>query len=276
MRNISSAYQSRVLLADSAPEKMWQDLDHSIEPVDILNITNPDLIVDRHIAHLKAGADVIHTNSFGAFPLDLEKEGYAEEAFIINYLAAETAALAIDSVPGLGRRRFVAGVIQANNLEADSAKIEAAASLQTEGLIAGGVDSIAIYLSDDSNNTISLLKGIVAKRDALSPHTPVYIYRKHSGSNQTLGGADLADGIIQIVDGQTSGDKWLAVALSGERPNLITGGDSAHDTAIIDASLRAWSQDGLRPGIKARKRGIDEGFMPASSSRRFDELKPAS
>ena len=278
MRNIYSAFKSHILLADGASEKMWQDLDHNIEPVDILNITNPDIVMQRHLAYLKAGSDVIHTNSFGAFPLDLKKEGYAEEAFIVNYLAAETAARAVDTVPGNGRRRFVAGTIQARNLEQNAAQIEAAATLQTEGLITGGADFLAVYLLNDGNNndnTRRLLKGIIAKRNALNQHIPIYIYHQHTANNKTIGAADLADGVIKIVDGEAMGDKWLAVALSGTRPNLITGGDTVQETAVIDASLRAWSSDGLRPSLKNNRRILDEGFMPASSSRRFEELKPA-
>ena len=273
MRTITSAYKSRILLADCASEAMWQSLDHNIEPVDILNITNPDLVLEHHTAYLKAGADVIHTNSFGAFPLDLKKEGYGEEAFIINYLAAEAAARAVDAVPGQGRRRFVAGVVHARNLNATPSEIKAAASLQTEGLIAGGVDSLAVYLSHDKNNTLSLLKGIIAKRDELDPQVAVHIYRKFNDDNETLGAADLADEIIQIAEGKTTNDKWLAVSLSGKRPNLVSGGNNIKDTALIDAALRAWSQDGLRPSAKASRHPNDEGFMPASSSRRFEELK---
>ena len=35
------------------------------EPPELLNITNPDAIYNLHLEYLKAGADIIKTNTFG-------------------------------------------------------------------------------------------------------------------------------------------------------------------------------------------------------------------
>ena len=58
-------------------------LDHSIDVKgnnELLNITKPDVIKNIHYNFLKAGVDIIATNTFGA--TDIAQEDYATTSFV--------------------------------------------------------------------------------------------------------------------------------------------------------------------------------------------------
>ena len=50
---------------------------------EILNITNPSIIKDIHFKYMKAGADIIETNSFNANKISLEEYNLQEKAYEI-------------------------------------------------------------------------------------------------------------------------------------------------------------------------------------------------
>src|SRR4030095_12968623 len=58
---------------------------------DELNLKQPHLIRDIHRAYVKAGAEIIDTNTFGANPRKLAQFGLAEDTEKINRIAAELA-----------------------------------------------------------------------------------------------------------------------------------------------------------------------------------------
>ena len=60
------------------------------------NIDHPDLLIDIHSRYLKAGADFITTNTFGANPLKLEQSKYNYQEVILK--AVENAKIARDRV----------------------------------------------------------------------------------------------------------------------------------------------------------------------------------
>ncbi|MGH9411860.1 MAG: homocysteine S-methyltransferase family protein, partial [Vicinamibacterales bacterium] len=58
---------------------------------DELNLTQPDLVAEVHQAYVRAGADVIETNTFGANRVKLGAFGLAERARAINTQGARIA-----------------------------------------------------------------------------------------------------------------------------------------------------------------------------------------
>ena len=58
---------------------------------DILVDTRPDLIAQMHSEYFEAGADVVETDSFGAFAVPLGEYGIAERARELSRKAAEVA-----------------------------------------------------------------------------------------------------------------------------------------------------------------------------------------
>src|SRR5438045_8646479 len=74
---------------------------------DELNVRAPDLVRDVHRAYVKAGAEVLETNSFGANRLKLSQFGLAEQTVELNRRAAELAREAAAD----GRDVLVAGAV---------------------------------------------------------------------------------------------------------------------------------------------------------------------
>lgn len=58
---------------------------------DELNVTQPELIIAIHDEYLRAGAELIETNTFGANELKLERFGLADKLHLINRRGAEIA-----------------------------------------------------------------------------------------------------------------------------------------------------------------------------------------
>src|SRR5438552_8287126 len=70
---------------------------------DELNLKQPKLVQEVHEAYVRAGAEILETNTFGANPLKLGSYGLADDADKINQAAAELArrpAARRASVPG--------------------------------------------------------------------------------------------------------------------------------------------------------------------------------
>src|ERR1700737_4906856 len=64
---------------------------------DELNLRSPDLVRDVHRAYVKAGAEVLETNSFGANRLKLAQFGLASQTRELNRRAAELAREAAET-----------------------------------------------------------------------------------------------------------------------------------------------------------------------------------
>src|SRR5712692_10131089 len=72
---------------------------------DELNLSNPDLVREIHAEYLRAGADIIETNTFGASTPKLNQYGLEGSLHDINVAAARIAREAA------GDRAYVAGAI---------------------------------------------------------------------------------------------------------------------------------------------------------------------
>jgi homocysteine S-methyltransferase len=107
---------------------------------DELNITSPDLVREVHEEYIKAGADIIETNSFGATRHKLQSYGLESRLFELNAAAARIAREAAgDSV-------YVAGAIGPLGIRIEPfgpTSFDEAKELfkeQVAGLLDGGVD----------------------------------------------------------------------------------------------------------------------------------------
>jgi homocysteine S-methyltransferase len=107
---------------------------------DELNLTQPDLVSDVHQAYVRAGADVLETNTFGANRFKLGNFGLADEVAAINRRGAELARRAARE------GTFVAGSMGPLGVRIEPwgrtgvDEAEAAFRDQASALAAGGVD----------------------------------------------------------------------------------------------------------------------------------------
>jgi methionine synthase / methylenetetrahydrofolate reductase(NADPH) len=100
------ALDDRILVCDGAMGTMLYAKGVFInKSFDALNLTQPDLVAEVHKEYVRAGADVIETNTFGANRIKLGSFGIADKLHAINAEAAKIARQAG------GDRAYVAGAI---------------------------------------------------------------------------------------------------------------------------------------------------------------------
>ena len=133
---------------------------------DILNLTRPDVIGDIYERYLKAGADIISTNTFNAQRISQSDYGLCDFVREINETSARLAKKAAEKYSTPGKPRFVAGSVGPMNktcsmspdvsnpayreLTYDQA-LEAYME-QIGGLVDGGADVILIETVFDTLN----------------------------------------------------------------------------------------------------------------------------
>jgi len=86
--NLRELIKSKVMIIDGAmgtqiqaskiSDEQWQELEGCNE---LLNDSASEVISSIHKAYLKAGADIIKTNTFGALPWVLEDYGIGERTY---------------------------------------------------------------------------------------------------------------------------------------------------------------------------------------------------
>jgi len=116
---------------------------------DELNLRQPDLIRDIHREYVKAGADLIETNTFGANPRKLAQYGLGSDTEAINRAAARlareaagTRAAVVGAIGPLGIRIEPFGETSVEEARADFRR-------QAEGLLEGGVDGFILETFSD-------------------------------------------------------------------------------------------------------------------------------
>jgi methionine synthase / methylenetetrahydrofolate reductase(NADPH) len=103
------AVDDRVLVCDGAMGTMLYAKGVFInKSFDALNLTQPDLVADVHREYIRAGADVIETNTFGANRIKLGSFGLGDTLRAINEAGAQIARRAARAAGGLA---YVAGAI---------------------------------------------------------------------------------------------------------------------------------------------------------------------
>ncbi len=93
MKKILARLKDELLICDGALGTMLQEtgaLKAGACPEE-LNLSLPEMIKSIHLDYIKAGADIIETNSFGASKIKLAAYGLENEADRINYEAARIA-----------------------------------------------------------------------------------------------------------------------------------------------------------------------------------------
>jgi homocysteine S-methyltransferase len=127
---------------------------------DELNLRQPDVIRDIHRDYIRAGAELIETNTFGANPLKLASCGLGADTELINRTAgtlareaAGTRALVLGAIGPLGVR-----VEPFGELGLDEARD--AFARQVQGLLDGGVDGFILETFSDVSEIGAALRAV--------------------------------------------------------------------------------------------------------------------
>src|SRR5579862_6764402 len=106
MQSFLEALDDRVLVCDGAMGTMLYAKGIFInKSFDALNLSAPQLVAEVHHEYVRAGADIVETNTFGANRIKLGSFGLADKLHAINEQGARIARHAADD------RAYVAGAI---------------------------------------------------------------------------------------------------------------------------------------------------------------------
>jgi homocysteine S-methyltransferase len=152
MQNFREAIENRVLVCDGAMGTMLYAKGVFInKSFDALNVTQPDLVAEVHQEYVRAGADIIETNTFGANRIKLGSFGLADRLHAINEQGAKIARHAADE------RAYVAGAIGPLGIRIEpwgKTGVDDAREYfreQAQALIDGGVDLFILETFRDLN-----------------------------------------------------------------------------------------------------------------------------
>ena len=152
MKPFLEALDERVLVCDGAMGTMLYAKGVFInKSFDALNITQPDLVAEVHQEYVRAGADIVETNTFGANRIKLGSFGLGDKVHAINEQGARIARHAADG------RAWVAGAIGPLGIRIEpwgKTGVEEAREYfreQAQALADGGVDLFILETFRDLN-----------------------------------------------------------------------------------------------------------------------------
>ncbi|AXH96191.1 methionine synthase [Ornithinimicrobium avium] len=219
---------------------------------DLLGLTRPDVVADVHRAYLRAGADILTTNTFSS--TSVAQADYGTQGLVrdVNVAAARLARQVADEVQAQdGRPRFVAGSVGPTNRTASLSpdvgrpehrtitydQLRGAYTEQAAALLEGGADLILVETVFDTLNAKAALHAVAdvqADREARGmPRVPVML-----------------SGTITDASGRTlSGQTPEAFAVSTEHADLFSIGlNCALGAAAMRPHLREIGHAAL-PGV---------------------------
>lgn len=171
---------------------------------DLLSVTKPEVIKEIHRQYLKAGADIIETNTFSGTCLAQADYHLESEVYNINYQSAKIAkeVTAEFNIEGNTKPRFVAGALGPTNKSLSLSpdvndpgfravtfqEVANAYAEQLRGLIDGGVDIILIETIFDTLNSKAAIYAVEEVFTEKNVSLPVMI----SGTIVDLSGRNLS------------------------------------------------------------------------------------
>jgi 5-methyltetrahydrofolate--homocysteine methyltransferase len=205
-QNLRALARERILVLDGAMGTMIQALKLEEEEFrgarfdawnrevrgnnDLLNLTRPDAIRDIHLAYLRAGADIVATNTFSSTAIAQADYGMGGIAHELNLAGARLASEAARRASEEDRRpRFVAGALGPTNRTASISpdvsnpgfravtfdQLRAAYSEQARGLLEGGADILLLETIFDTLNAKAAIYAIEELFDERGARVPVMI-----------------------------------------------------------------------------------------------------
>ncbi len=202
-RALLAALERRILVLDGATGTAFQAA--SLGPEDfggeelegcneVLVATRPDVVLDVHRVYLRAGADIVETNTFGGTRLVLAEYGLEARTFELNRRAAELARRACAEE---GPERFVCGsmgpttkaISVTGGVTFEQLRDDYGA--QALGLAAGGADYLLLETCQDTLNVKAGLIGIEKAFRRLGWRLPVAVSVTIETTGTMLGGQEV-------------------------------------------------------------------------------------
>lgn len=230
---LEEALQERILVIDGAMGTMVQRHDLAEKDYrgerfadwptdlkgnnDLLSITRPEVIIGIHLEYLKAGADIIETNTFSSTSIAQADYGLQELAYELNRASVSCAKKAIEIYraqhPEDDRPKFVAGAIgplnktlslspDVNNPGFRAVTFDEVAESYTEqikGLVEEGADILLIETIFDTLNAKAAIYAIKKMFPKRGDGPPIMISGTITdASGRTLSGQTLEAFYISV------------------------------------------------------------------------------
>ncbi|XP_067942603.1 methionine synthase-like [Watersipora subatra] len=241
MQELRETLQKRILVMDGAMGTMIQRHKLSEEQFrgkefvghpkplignnDLLSLTQASLVKGIHMEYLLAGADIIETNTFSSTSIAQADYGLQDFAYRLNLESAKLAREVADEVSlTTGVKRYVAGALGPTNRTLSiSPSVERpeyrnitfdelvlAYTMQTEGLIDGGVDILLLETIFDTANAKAALFAVENVFKDKDLRLPIFI----SGTIVDMSGRTLSGQMSEAFLISTSHAQPLCVGLN--------------------------------------------------------------
>jgi len=135
-----------------------------------LNVSRPELVRKVHEDYVRAGAQLIETNTFGANALRLEKHGLQHRVVELNEAAVKLAREAVGPKGFVGGAIGPSGYFLGEALEADLRRVQGALREQADALVATGVDALVV---ETMRQSPEVRLAIQAAREASGGKIPI-------------------------------------------------------------------------------------------------------
>jgi 5-methyltetrahydrofolate--homocysteine methyltransferase len=231
MANIEEILKRRILILDGAMGTMLQRYKFEEadfrglrfkdwpQPLqgnnDLLSLTQPEAIAEIHRKYLRAGADIIETNTFSSTSVAMADYGMEGLVYELN---AEAARIAVQAAAEIGettpdKPRFVAGSIGPTNKTASLSpdvnnpgyraisfeELRQSYREQVEGLLDGGVHLLLVETVFDTLNAKAALMAIGDAQLAREKAVPVMVSGTITdASGRTLSGQTAEAFLISV------------------------------------------------------------------------------
>ncbi|SES38654.1 methionine synthase [Psychrobacillus sp. OK032] len=210
---IEQQLQNRILIIDGAMGTMIQNANLSAEDFggeqydgcnEYLNTVNPGVIEQIHREYLEAGADIICTNTFGGTPVVLNEYDLGDQAYDINFRAAQFAKKCTEEFSTPEWPRFVAGAIgpTTKTLSVTGGitfdELTHDFYVQAKALVEGGSDLILLETSQDMLNVKAATIGIKQAFTETGKELPIMISGTIEPMGTTLAGQSIEAFYISI------------------------------------------------------------------------------
>ncbi len=197
-----SYIQDRVILGDGALGAYLYECGISREKnLDLLNIQSPDTVFTAHEEYIRAGSQLIETNTFGANVFKLRNIGFGNKVREINRAGADIAKKAA------GKKVYVAGSVGPTGTrfplvdeETTLEEISSSFSEQCLGLAEGGVDALIL----ETFSSLEEMKIALAVAQQTVPHLPVIAQMVFSSGDMTPYGDDIVTCTRELLAGGAS------------------------------------------------------------------------
>ncbi|MBO8130627.1 MAG: homocysteine S-methyltransferase family protein [Candidatus Marinimicrobia bacterium] len=167
-------------------------------PSEIFNLENPDAVYEIHLEYIKAGSDVITTNTFGGSGLKLSKTELNGKTEEINRIAVRVARRAADgSVIVAGDIGPTGEMLKPYGVLEPEAAVDIFAE-QAYYLDSEGVDAFIVETMFDINEMITALKGVRKVSD--KPIFATLTFVKKPVGFFTLMGNDIPNSMRRMLD----------------------------------------------------------------------------